>query len=53
MDVLKDRPQCPSGVVGASVGLVRVALARAGTPAQVDIDDLEHLGDVLHLLGEW
>ncbi|MET1477257.1 MULTISPECIES: HrpB1 family type III secretion system apparatus protein [Burkholderia] len=50
MDVLKDRPQCPSGVVGAIVDLVRVALARAGTPAQVDIDDLEHLVDVLHLL---
>jgi type III secretion protein HrpB1 len=50
MDVLKDRPQCPSAVVGAIVDLVGVAFARAGTPAQVEIDDIEHLVEALHLL---
>ncbi|PMS22562.1 hypothetical protein C0Z18_04350 [Trinickia dabaoshanensis] len=50
MDVLKDLPQCPSGVVGAIVDLVGVAFGGAGTPAQVDIDDIEHLVQALHLL---
>jgi type III secretion protein HrpB1 len=50
MDVLKHRPQCPSGVVGAIASLVGMAFAGAGTPAQVDADDIEHLVQALHSL---
>ncbi|TKC86940.1 hypothetical protein FAZ69_20170 [Trinickia terrae] len=50
MDVLKDQPQCPSTVVGALVDLAGAAFARSGTYAGVDVDDIEHLVDMLHLL---
>jgi type III secretion protein HrpB1 len=50
MDVLKDRPQCPSELVGAIIDLVRAAFARGNTPEQADADDIEHVVEMLHLM---
>lgn len=50
MDVLKDGSKCPSVVVVALVDLAGAAFARSGTRARLDIEDIEHLVDMLHLL---
>lgn len=50
MDVLTDWSQCPSTVVGSIVDLTGAAFAHCGTQAKLDIEDLEHVVDMLHLL---
>jgi type III secretion protein HrpB1 len=50
MDVLKDQAECPSAAVGAIVDLVRAALAGHAGPARIEIDDIEQLVEVLHVM---
>jgi type III secretion protein HrpB1 len=50
MSVLKERPTCPSEVVGAVIELVRAAFVTGNMPPSVDSDDLEQVIDVLHVL---
>ncbi|MEJ0003127.1 MAG: HrpB1 family type III secretion system apparatus protein [Pararobbsia sp.] len=50
MDVQKDGLHCPSTVVGALIDLASSAFAHSGTPMEVEIENLEHLVEMLHLL---
>ena len=50
MDVMKDRSSWPPAVVGAIVDLTGAAFANSGTRTGVDIEDIEHLVAMLHLL---
>jgi type III secretion protein HrpB1 len=50
MDVLKDQAECPPAAVGAIVDLVRAALAAYAGPARIEIDDIEQLVGVLHVM---
>jgi len=50
MNVQKERPRCPSEVVGAVVELVRSAFAVGNTPPAVDTDELEQVIGALHVM---
>ncbi|MBN3825127.1 hypothetical protein G3O00_16085 [Burkholderia sp. Ac-20384] len=50
MDVTESRSPCPAAVVGSLVDLTGAAFAHHGIYAGVDIDDIDHLVSMLHLL---
>ncbi|MEA3120243.1 MAG: type secretion protein HrpB1 [Paraburkholderia sp.] len=50
MDVLKEQQQCPPAAVSAIIDMVGAVFAHRGKPLDIDIDDIEQLIELLHVV---